>query len=111
MKNINKSNVSKLVRQFTLENLTTERAYLNGSGWNDIKVDESFKDESIEQIVNLLGGRTKTKETIKHALKNTHIHNWFATRIVYEPLRNSWTYTAGQDYPSELATIRKELTK
>lgn len=111
MKTINKNNVEKLVNQFTLENLTTGRAYLKNGGWSDIKIDEDFKEESINQILDVLGGWEKTKEAMRFNIRNTPISAWFASRIVYEPKRNTWTYVAGQDYPSELATIRKQLSK
>lgn len=111
MKTINSKNVSKLVNQFKLENLTTERACLIASGWENIKIDEDFKKESVSQIVELLGGRQATKDRIKFVIRNTPIHNWFAQRIVFEPLRNKWVYIAGQDYPSELQEIRNTLKK
>ena len=111
MKTLNKKNVSKLVNQFTLENLTTERACLIAGGWQNIKIDEDFKNESISQIVNLLGGIKATKEKIKFVIKNTPVSSWFASRIVFEPLINKWTYIAGQDYPAELQEIRNQLKK
>jgi len=111
MKTINGKNVAKLVNQFTLENLTTERAYLIGLGWNDIKIDEDFKKESVSQIVELLGGRQATKDRIKFVIRNTPVSSWFAQRIIFEPLRNKWVYIAGQDYPSELQEIRNQLKK
>lgn len=111
MKTINSKNVSTLVSQFTLEHLTTERVPLISGGWSDIKIDTDFKKSSIEQITDLLGGRSRTKEKIGFTLRNTPVYGWFAQRIIFEPLRNKWVYIAGQDYPSELATIRKELTK
>lgn len=111
MKTINKKNVSKLVSQFTLEHLTTERAPLIIGGWSDIKIDEDFKKESVNQILDLLGGLDTTKNKIAFKIKNTPVHGWFAQRIIFEPLRNKWVYIAGQDYTSELRTIRKELSK
>jgi hypothetical protein len=111
MKTINKTNVQKRVNQFTLENLTTSRAYIIGEGWQTIKVNENFFNESIEQITDLIGGFDKTKRAVKFTLRNTPIYQWFASRIVYEPKRKAWYYIAGQDYYNELKQIRKELTK
>ena len=111
MKTIRKNNIAKNISQFTLENLTTSRAYLIATGWQDIKVDKDFMNESIDQIIDLLGGHHNTKKAIRYTLNNTPVYGWYAQRIVFEPLINKWVYIAGQDYPSELRTIRKELTK
>lgn len=105
---INKENVNKLTNNFTLGNLTTRRACINGIGWDDIKIDESFFNESIDNIANLLGGRQKTKETIKFKLRNEPIYEWFGSRIVFN--NNKWEYVSGQNYSGELTQIRKILT-
>jgi hypothetical protein len=108
---ITKQNVNKLTEQFTLNNLTTGRASIIGTGWNDIKIDEQFFNESINNIVELLGGRQKTKETIKYKLRNEPIYGWFSNRIVFCKHNNVWTYIAGQEYTTEIKEIRKILTK
>lgn len=108
MKTITKQNVHKLTNNFTLESLTTNRVNLIDGGWSDVKIDPDFYEESIENIVWLLGGREATKQKVRFALRNTPVHGWFSGRIMYT---NKWTYTAGQDYPNELRLIRKELTK
>lgn len=110
MKTINTKNVSKLVTQFSLSNLSTERAHLINSGWENIKVDESFKSDAINQIVELLGGRQKTKDRIKFVIKNNPLHTWYADRIIFDANRNRWVYVAGQDYPTEITEIRRQLT-
>ena len=111
MKIITKQNVHKLTNNFTLESLTTNSVNLIDGGWSDVKIDPDFYEESIENIVWLLGGREATKQKVRFALRNTPVYGWFASRIVYCPHANRWTYTAGQDYPNELRLIRKELTK
>lgn len=111
MKTINRKNVSKLVNNFTLENLTTERACLISEGWSNIKIDVDFKRESIEEIANLIGGVKKTKDRIKFVLRNTPVSEWFASRIIFESLYNRWEYVSGQDTATEKAEIRNTLKK
>lgn len=109
MTTITKKNVEKLITQFTLENLSTERASIKGEGWATIKIDEDFKNKAFEDIADLLGGRKATKDRIKYVIKNNPISAWFAQRIIYNAKGDYWTYCAGQDYPAELAQIRKTL--
>jgi hypothetical protein len=111
MNTINEKNVAKLVRQFTLHNLTTERVNIIGQGWTDIKIDPDFKEKSIDQIINILGGHQKTKDRIKFVIKNTPISGWYSDRIVFEPAVNRWVYIAGQDHPKEINEIRNDLKK
>jgi hypothetical protein len=108
---INAGNVETKVNQFTLENLTTERACLIGEGWENIKIDPDFKKDSVEQIVELIGGRQATKDRIKFVIRNTPVHAWFCSRIIYEADRKKWVYVAGQDHKGELQQIRNELKK
>ncbi len=111
MKTINAKNVEKLVEQFTLENLSTDRAVIIGIGWDNIKIDPDFKKDSIEQIVQLIGGSQKTKDRIKFIIRNTPIHAWYSSRIVFEPDRNRWAYISGQEYVQEIISIRNHLKK
>lgn len=108
MKTINKNNSTKEIQQFNLSHLTTGRANIINKGWQDIKIEDSFFNESINEIVNLIGGREATKQAIKFSLRNTPIHQWFANRIIFDG--KNWSYIAGQDYPSEIKEIRRQLT-
>ena len=110
MKTISEKNVS-MVNQFTLENLVNGRAWIEGQGWQDIKVDEDFYNKSINQLVDLIGGREKTKQQVRFNLRNTPFHHWSANRFIYSLHRNVWEYVAGQDYTSEMATIRNHVKK
>lgn len=107
MKAINKTNATKLIQQFNLSHLTTGRANIISKGWENIKIDETFFNESIDQITQLIGGHQKTKDIIKYTLRNTPVHQWFASRIIFDGVK--WSYIAGQDYPSEIAEIRRLL--
>jgi len=106
---ITQKNVSNRVQQFSLDNLTTSRAYINGKGWKNIDIDGDFFDWSVNQIVDLLGGRETTKNAVRFALRNTPINGWFARRIVFNEMRNTWEYIAGQDYPAEIRAIKKQI--
>lgn len=109
MRKITKSNVHYLCAQFTLENLTTGRACVDGC-WDSVDIDDSFAD-AYNNIAELLGGRAETKKKIAYILRNNPISDWFANRIVFCRHTNRWEYTAGQDYPSEIRNIRQTLLK
>lgn len=108
--NITKKNVSDNVVQFNLEHLNHNRANINGIGWTDIVVDESFKAESLQQIADIIGGRAATKEKVLRNLSNNKINGWFMQRFIYMPNYDIWCYTAGQDYVGEITSIRKKLS-
>lgn len=107
---ITKQNVSDKVVQFNLENLNHKRASINGLGWTDIAIDESFKAESLQQIVDIIGGRDATKAKVLRNLSNNKVNGWFLQRFIYMPKYDRWSYCAGQDYPSEIASIRRKLS-
>ena len=105
---ITKANVHKNVDQFNLHNLVHNRVHLKEKGWTDISIDEDFFNESVTDIADLVGGRTKTKEIARFNLRNKPVSNWFTNRIVLTP-NNVWTYIGGQDYTAEMKEIRKQL--
>jgi hypothetical protein len=111
MKTINKKNIDKITHQLSLYNISSERAYIIGKGWNNIKIQESFKNESFKEIVNLLGGTQKTKTKILFNLKNTPVYGWFTERIIFDNHLQRWVYIAGQDCPKEKQEIRNQLKK
>ena len=111
MLEINIKNVSTLIDQFDLGDLTTERAHLKNIGWSDIKIEDSFYLNSINEIVELIGGREKTKKTVRFRLKNEPCHHWCSEHFVWSESRQVWTYVAGQDYDSEIKQIRRHFTK
>lgn len=109
---ITRENVAKKVNEFNLENLTTSRACLIGLGWENIKIEESFYNASIDELVKIIGGREKTKNRIKFILRNTPLSShWFSRRFIFEAKRNKWCYVAGQCEADEIPQIRKELLK
>src|SRR5690606_2600383 len=107
MQTISKDNVTNLVKQFNLEHLTTGRAPLIGQGWSDIEIDESFFNESIEQIIGLLNIReAQNLNKVRFKLRNEPMYAWFASFFHWDEHRQGWTYTAGQDYTAEIKSIR-----
>lgn len=107
---ITKQNVSTKVVQFNLEHLNHNRASINGIGWSDISIDETFKAESLQQIADIIGGREATKAKVLRNLTNNTVNGWFLQRFIYMPKYDRWSYCAGQDYPSEIASIRRKLS-
>lgn len=109
MYTINKNNAIEKVNNFTLYNMLTKRVNIVGEGRQSVEIDEQFFNESIDQIVSLIGGRKQTREKIKHTLSNKIVTDWFTKRITFCKHTNKFDYTAGQNYPAELQSIRKTL--
>ena len=96
--------------QLSLSNFISQRACHRIKGW--VSFEERLTDADINQIVNLLGGRSYTKDAIRNNLKYNliNINNCgIFQRLICE--NGSWSYIAGQDYPSEITTIRNLLKK
>ena len=109
MKTITEKNVTKLVQQFNAENLNHRRAPIEGEGWKDIKICPYFLELSAKQISDILGGRSETKERIKHNLQNVPLNHWGLQRFIWTGKR--WHYCAGQSYTEEIRDIRNFLKK
>ena len=94
-------------QQLSLSNYICRRALEKTEGWVDFN--ETLTDEDIEQIVGVLGGHLKTRDSIRRTLKNvSQIKDCgIYKRMIKE--ENGWQYCAGQDYPGELAFLRKLL--
>lgn len=110
MTKLTKENVGELVQQFNLEHLCNGKAPISGIGWDDVEIEEKFREESFNQIASLLEYRKQ--ELTGRALfklKNEPLYEWFGNRFVYSPTRECWSYCAGQDYISEMREIRKVL--
>lgn len=92
--------------QLTIQKLLNGRLYTS-EGWQSFKVAPELREEIAQKVSELLGGRKTTKEAVYHTLKNERPQHWGLSRIHIEGERLS--YCAGQDYPAELAEIRKAL--
>lgn len=101
------SSLSKSCEQLTLQNIINGRAYFKQGGWGTFTFELS--ENQMEQIVDLIGGHTKTKRNVKWSLQNQKPQHWGLDRIVYNQRSAAFTYIAGQDYPSELREIRKAM--
>ena len=115
---ITKQNIDKhfIEQMFNLETLTAERGYCKVKDttlWRDIAIDEDFREESIEEIIEMLtkGCRKKAeyKRVFRYVFRNIPVHTWFAYRIFYNFRTRSWDYITGQDAVSEFRMIRKNL--
>ena len=67
----------------------------------------AITETDLDGLVDLLGGRKKAH--LRNALKYNIESMPYANRLSYLPSQKRWTYCAGQDYPAELARIRKEI--
>jgi hypothetical protein len=101
-------NLANLGYDVTLQNIKSGRIRIDN--WQDW--DYQLTDKDIEQICSVLGGWERTKNIIANRLRSlkTLPSNWCFDRIHYCRHSKRWAYCAGQDYPSELATIRKWFT-
>lgn len=97
----------KTQSDINLGNLIGKRIYLKDAGW--ITTNNLLTDELIEKVCDLLGGQSKTKEKMFVVLRRQNFSKWYLERIAYSFNRKCFTYFAGQDYPAELAEIRKDL--
>jgi|SRR6056297_3842200 len=95
------------VRQLNLYHLISCNIPHIDAGW--ININNLLTNNHINQIADLLGGRTSTKQHIKTVLKNQTFSAWYLERIIYSFDRNKFEYVAAQDYPYELKEIRKNL--
>ena len=101
-------NVAKLVHQFNMRHLTTERAPIKSKGesYQDIRISEGFRINAVNELVELIGGYSETRDKVRFKLRNEPQHHWFADRFVFNVHRNKWEYIDGQDGRREKQMIR-----
>jgi hypothetical protein len=95
------------LRDLSLANCISGREY-TAAGW----ADRPHTIPNVESLVDLLTGRSKKRQLLTSVL-NGDVSGLNSLGI-YERLtleNGNWSYCAGQDYPSELAFIRNQLTK
>ena len=93
--------------QITAQQVINKRLYINGLGWQSVDFSDEFSGWFIDEVGDLLGGRAATRHSVKLSLKYCKPQHWGLNRIFLED--RGWVYCAGQDYTSELNTIRKAL--
>lgn len=101
----------------------TATQILNGNiytskGWERFKVTDELKENVSLQVVELLGGQSKTKERVFNTIKYGGVSHWGLDRMLIDTRVNHLdrrkkniviSYCAGQDYPTECNTIRTAL--
>jgi hypothetical protein len=98
--------------QLTAQQLINKRVYLKGEGWSNIELTTELKDYICSQIVEILGGRQATKQSIKNTLLYSTPQHWGLDRIHVDRYSDNFikiSYCAGQDHTLETNTIRKFL--
>lgn len=95
-------------RDITLDNVSSQRAYIPPEGWQNVEVSLSENDR--REIAEMLGGWHKTRDAVFYGLQYlAHLPSWMKGRIMYSPITNRWSYCAGQDYTVETALIRRKI--
>ena len=100
-------------QQLTAQEIINRRAHLCGE-WQSFEVTQDFLNDFIESICDILGGHQRTKSDIRFNLRRSTPQHWGLSRIILSKYGENpcrWSYCAGQDYPSEITTIRKYLSK
>jgi hypothetical protein len=99
--------------QLSVQEVINRRAHINGE-WQGFDLSEELSEEIINRTVEVLGGQHRTKYAMYNTLRRSTPQHWGLARIFIEKYGDSpirFSYCAGQDYPAELAQIRKYLTK
>lgn len=108
----------------TVSELIEGRIYTKKWGWIDFRLDDDHATEfccsALEQFVNLVtdicwSRETKNKRRAKSCLKVKLVSNCGIMQRLWVTMRKDGTYKAnycaGQDYDSEMRTIRRILTE
>lgn len=96
-------------RQATLDNVLSNRLYHELDGWVDIHIPSDIKDQILDQVCKIIGGRYK--RTIREALLYRNPNHWAIPRFIYAPHREQFEYVAGQDQSWEMNHLRRHLYK
>jgi hypothetical protein len=99
--------------QVTAQELLNGRTQINGV-WGPIELTEELRKEICTKLSDIFGGRAQTKTRVFNTLLRERRQNWGLSRVFLEkyPRHNIGAhlhYCAGQDMPSEIRQIRKEL--
>jgi hypothetical protein len=99
--------------QITGQELINSRTHVFGE-WQDIELSDELKNEVINQISELFGGREMSKSYIRHNLRSSRPQHWGLSRVViskYEDSPARLEYITGQDFTYESRVIRNYLSK
>lgn len=98
--------------QVTAQELINGRTYVNDEGWQTITLTADLKEKLCNDIADTLGGGKDTKMQVKRQLLFSTPQHWGLSRIFLEQYNGNEpfvSYCAGQDYPSEVKTIRNAI--
>ena len=99
--------------QVTAQELINGRTHVFGE-WQDIDLSDELRNEVINQISELFGGREVSKSYIRQNLKNSKPQHWGLSRTVVEKYGDKpakMNYITGQDFVYESRVIRNYLSK
>jgi hypothetical protein len=84
--------------------------FINGFTYRGVKLFKSLSIDDVDQLVDIIGGRNKDRirSVLNYNLKRASFWG-VETSFMYDHKLNRWSYCAGQDYPSEMSRVRKEL--
>ena len=97
--------------QLTAQEIVNERTYLKGEGWANISLSDELRREILTLVSETLGGQHKTRQRIFSNMYYGRPQHWGLSRVFFRVYNGKvmCSYCAGQDYPSELNTIRAAL--
>jgi hypothetical protein len=99
--------------QVTVQQVINQRLYNKEKGWSDVIIDGELRSKMANEVSQLIGGRQDTRDAVDRNLFFNKPKHWGLERIVLEQYYGDnpprWAYIAGQDYPSEIRTIRNYL--
>lgn len=102
----------RVSQQATAQQLLNRRMSVKGQGWVKIALSEELEELICNQVSELLGGHHKTRAAVYNNLMRSSQQHWGLDRVLVEQYGKSkarLSYCAGQDYTSELNTIRTVL--
>lgn len=98
--------------QVTAQELINGRTRIEPEGWQSIELTTELKEKLCNDISECLGGWQATKKQVKNSLMFSRPQHWGLSRIFLEQYNGNepfLSYCAGQDYPSEIKTIRNAI--
>lgn len=99
--------------QFTAQDFLDRQVFTEKKGWVKLEYSSEMRENFSIEISELLGGWEKTKNCIYSFLRYNRVNHWGLQRIMLTERSEGfgWHYCSGQDYPSEIKTIRNFLKK
>jgi len=97
--------------QVTAQQLLNGRMCLKTTGWTNVHLTDEFKNELINQLIDIIGGHSHTRDIIRVTLKHEKPQHWALKRMLLEKYgkKPKISYCAGQDYVSEIKHLRDSL--